>query len=197
MNTRFLILVFAMLGWFAPRLDAQATVPDFTLMGVGGDSVSLGKVVEGKRVGVVIFTSNHCVYAKKYEDRIIALASQYQDRVGFVLVNSNDPELSENDSFEAMQDRAKEKSYPCPYVQDPQQAVAKAFGAGKNPVAYVVVPKVKGSYSVVYAGKIDDNPLMADAATVFYVRDVLDKILGGTPPDPKVEPETGCHIKGL
>lgn len=197
MNFRILILFFALLGWFLPYVNAQTNAPDFTLMDVSGDSVTLSKVAAGKKVAVVIFTSNHCVYAKKYEDRIIALANQYNDRAGIVLVNSNDPEMSENDSFEAMKSRAKEKAYPCPYVQDPDQKVARDFAAGKNPVAYVLMPNDKGSFAIVYAGKIDDNPLMADAATVFYVKDVLDKIFAGTIPDPKVEPETGCHIKGL
>jgi peroxiredoxin len=196
MNFRLIVLAW-WLGIASLGAMSQTQVKDFTLKDVSGDSVSLASVMNGKKVGVVIFTSNHCVYAKKYEDRILALANQYKDRAGMILVNSNDPELSENDSFEAMQARAKEKGYSCPYVQDPDQRVAKAFAAGKNPVAFVLVPTETGSFSVIYAGKIDDNPLMAEAATVFYVKDVLEKILAGTLPPAKVEPETGCHIKGL
>lgn len=192
-----IILGILWLGMAFMQLQAQTQVKDFALLDVSGDTVALQSVMANKKVGVVIFTSNHCVYAKKYEDRILALANQYKEKAGFILVNANDPELSENDSYEAMQARSKEKAYPCPYVQDPDQAVAKAFGAGKNPVAFVLVPAEAGAYSVVYAGKIDDNPLMAEAATVFYVKDILDKVLAGSVPPAKVEPETGCHIKGL
>ena len=39
---------------------------------------------------VVVFTCNHCPYAQAVEDRIIALARQFQNKVDFVAISAND-----------------------------------------------------------------------------------------------------------
>lgn len=200
MNRLFTIflLVFALATGFAANaqtLNAPPTVADFTLASATGDSVRLSDAANNKAAMVVIFTGNHCVYSKKYEDRILALARKYGDKVGFLLINPNNPDVSEYDTPEAMQARAEEKNYPCPYLKDYDAAVAKAFHAEKIPSAFVLVPGAEGRFDVVFSGKIDNNPLLSDAADKFYVAETLDLILAGKRPEYQRIPETGCLIK--
>jgi hypothetical protein len=147
---------------------------------------------------VVIFTGNHCVYAKKYEDRIIGLAKEFgPQEVSVLLVNSNDPVLSEDDRFEVMQTRAKEKSYPCPYLHDPDRKVADLFAATKNPETFVLIPDAEQGFKVVFHGKIDDNPLMPDKVEQHFLNDVLADILAGKPGPFATQSIIGCGIKGI
>ncbi|MFX7644334.1 redoxin domain-containing protein, partial [Acinetobacter baumannii] len=80
---------------------------DFNLQGVDGKTYSL-KDFADKPVLVLFFWCNHCPYVKAYEDRVIALAKEFGDRVAFVAINSNDPTQYPEDSFENMKKVAQE-----------------------------------------------------------------------------------------
>lgn len=179
------------------KVNAQK-ITEFTLPATTGDSVTLSQLAEGKRGVVLIFTSNHCIYSKKYEARIIELVKKYEDQFGFAMINSNQSDLSEYDTFESMKRRAADQEFPCPYLKDFDLSVARMMGAVKNPSAFVLLPAAgENSYELIYHGTLDNNPLMAEAATRFYVAETLDQILSGETPEPSHQPETGCHIKGL
>src|ERR1017187_7814667 len=95
---------------------------DFKLKNVDGKMVSLADFKNSKGV-VVVFTCNHCPYAKKYEDRIIALDQKYKAK-GYpvVAIMPNDVDAVTEDSYDNMQKRAKEKHYGFPYLLDVSQA---------------------------------------------------------------------------
>jgi peroxiredoxin len=177
--------------------SAVTAVKDFTLPNVDGSQVSLSSLASQKAV-VVIFTGNHCVYSKKYEDRILALAREYGPKqVSVLLVNSNDPVLSEDDRLEVMQMRAKEKTYPCPYLHDPDRKVAELFGATKNPETFVLTPNGDAGFTVAFHGKIDDSPLLPEKVEHRYLNDVLNDILAGKPGPFQSQAVIGCGIKGV
>ena len=75
---------------------------DFSLKNIDGNMVSLADYKEAKGF-IVIFTCNHCPYAKLYEDRIIALHTKYEP-LGYpvIAINPNDPTVQPEDSFENM-----------------------------------------------------------------------------------------------
>ena len=52
---------------------------DFSLKNVDGKMVSLSDFTEAKGF-IVVFTCNHCPYAKKYEDRFIELDKNIKNR---------------------------------------------------------------------------------------------------------------------
>ena len=108
------------------------------MKGVDGKTVSLKDYNNEKGV-ILIFTCNTCPYAVAYQDRIIALHNQFAPK-GYpvVAINPNDPGKSEGDSFEAMKVRAKEKSFPFPYLFDEQQTVSPAYGASRTPEVFVL-----------------------------------------------------------
>ncbi|MDP6534032.1 MAG: thioredoxin family protein, partial [Candidatus Poseidoniia archaeon] len=90
---------------------------------------------------VVVFTCNHCPYAQAVENRIIALARQFQNEVDFVAISANDAENFPDDSPGKMAQRAREKGYPFPYLYDESQAVAQAYGAACTPDFFLYGPE--------------------------------------------------------
>ena len=73
---------------------------DFSLPDTNGNNVNLTDFKSDSLV--VIFTCNHCPYAKAVEDRLIILGNDYQDKADFVLISSNEVENYPDDTPEKM-----------------------------------------------------------------------------------------------
>src|SRR5215467_8876661 len=74
-----------------PTLAIGSKAPDFSLKGVDGKMYSLASFSKYK-ILVIIFTCNHCPTAQAYEDRIIAMTTDYKPKnVAIVAINPNDP----------------------------------------------------------------------------------------------------------
>jgi peroxiredoxin len=178
----------------AQGLKVGDTVKDFSLKGVDEQQISL-KSLKNNKGAIVIFTCNHCPFSKAYEDRIIAIDKTYRQQGYPVLaINPNDPIVSPEDSFEKMQERASEKTFPFPYLYDQTQEVAKAFGASRTP--HVFVLQLEGEkYVVKYIGAIDDNSDSPENVKTKYLEDAVNQLIN----DGKVAlAETkaiGCTIK--
>lgn len=192
-----LLFVNAREGEWKPKgsgYEVGDVVEDFTLKNIDGNMMSLSSMEDAKGF-IVVFTCNHCPYAKLYEDRIIALDGMYADK-GYpvVAINPNDAKKVAEDSFEEMQIRASDKGYTFPYLVDESQDVASTFGATKTP--HVFILNREGSELVVkYIGAIDNNHKDAEKATEHYVQNAINALMAG-----KDVPETetraiGCTIK--
>jgi len=156
-----------------------------------GKSVAITDV-KGTKGTLVVFTCNHCPYAKAWEQRIVEMGHEYSKKgIGTILLNPNDPGVSKGDSFEAMQERAKERGMQMPYVMDEGSALAKAFGAMVTPEAYLFD---KGG-KLVYHGTIDDNHKEADKVEKRYLKDALDAVAGGKTVPMAETKGIGCTIK--
>ncbi|QRR01858.1 thioredoxin family protein [Dyadobacter sandarakinus] len=169
-------------------------VANFRLRNTNGNTVSLADYTSSKGI-IVVFTSNHCPFAKAYEDRIIALNGKFASQ-GFpvIAINPSDPATHQDDTFEKMKERASSKGYAYPYLSDDNQEVAKAFGAGRMPQVYVL-QKSGSRFSVRYIGMIDDNPQDPAGVTKFYVDEAVTNLLGGKPVVTTVTKPVGCAIK--
>ena len=173
-------------------LPIGAEGPDFRDMpATDGKAYSLDAFKGGKAV-VINFTCNHCPYAKAYEDRYIAFATEFSSRgVAFLAINSNDAENYPDDSFENMTKRANEKAFPFPYIADETQEVARAYGAVCTPHIFILDEDGK----LAYEGRIDDNWKEPDAATSHDLREALNAVVSGSAaPNPNTNP-MGCSIK--
>ncbi|MDW8235098.1 MAG: thioredoxin family protein [Bacteroidia bacterium] len=168
--------------------------PEFSLKNVDGKQVSLSDYAKEKGV-ILIFTCNHCPYAKAYEDRIIALHKEMASK-GFpvVAINPNAPEIEPEDSYAEMQKRARAKNYPFPYLVDETQEVARAYGATKTP--HVFLLKNKGDFfEVAYMGAIDDSPQAPNKVRRRYVAEAIQALLEDKPvPLPETK-AIGCSVK--
>lgn len=167
---------------------------DFKLKNVDGKMVSLKDYPQAKGF-IVVFTCNHCPYAKAYQDRIIALDKKYKSK-GYpvIAINPNDPELSPEDSYDKMVVRAKEKAYTFPYLFDQSQEVYRTYGAQKTPHTYLLQKEGK-DLVVRYIGAIDDNYQDESQITQFYLSGALDAVLAGKSPEPASTKAIGCSIK--
>lgn len=167
---------------------------DFSLKNVNNKKVALADFKEAKGF-IVIFTCNHCPYAKAYEDRIIALDKKYK-KLGYpvVAINPNNPEVQPADSFELMQERAKEKGFTFPYLFDEGQKIYPQYGATKTPHVYIL-EKTKAGNVVKYIGAIDDNYSDEAAVKTKYVENAVDALLKKQEVPVKTTKAIGCSIK--
>lgn len=167
------------------------TAQDFSLVNVKGKQVSLAGIKNAKGY-IVVFTCNHCPYAKAYEQRIIELHKKYAP-LGFpvVAINSNDKDVQPQDSYDNMKKLAKKKKYPFNYVYDETQEIARAYGATRTPHVYVL----DKDRVVRYIGAIDDNSEDPAMAKEHYVASAVDALLAGKDVATKETKAIGCGIK--
>ena len=167
---------------------------DFKLKDVSGDMVSMSDYPDARGF-VVIFTCNHCPFAKAYEDRIIDIDKTYKKK-GYpvIAINPNDPEIVPEDSYEAMQTRAEEKGFTFPYLIDETQEVYKMYGATRTPHVYDL-ERNDNKLVVKYIGPNDDNYQDARPVDKTYLTDAVDNLLAGKEPDPAFTKAVGCTIK--
>lgn len=196
------VAVGAMVVSFTTSEKAQATaytigdvVSDFKLKNVDGQTLSLASYRPDAKGYIVVFTCNHCPFAKAYEGRIMALDKKYAAQ-GYpvVAINSSDPAAYEEDSFDNMKARAKDRGYTFPYLLDETQQIARAFGATRTPTIFVV-KKEGDKFTVQYLGAIDDNAQDLNGITKRYVEDAVNNLLAGKPVMTTVTKSVGCAIK--
>jgi len=179
---------------FAQGVKIGDKAANFTLKNVDGKMVSLSDYKDAKGV-ILTFTCNTCPYAVAYQDRLIAIDKKYKE-MGFpvVAVNPNDPEVKEGDSFEDMQQRAKEKEFSFPYLFDDGQKVYPQYGATRTPHLFLL-ENVKGEFVVRYIGAIDDNYADANAVKEHYLEDALTEVMAGKNVTTAETKAIGCTIK--
>ncbi|MBD0726597.1 thioredoxin family protein [Flavobacterium sp. L1I52] len=167
------------------------TATDFKLKSVDGKMYSMSDYKSAKGF-IVVFTCNHCPFAKKYEDRINDLAKKYKSK-GYVLlaINPNDPSVQPDDSYELMQKRAKEKGFAFPYLFDEGQKIFPQYGATKTPHVFLL----DKNRVVKYIGAIDDNVDSATEVKEKYLENAIAALESGKTPSPEVTKAIGCSIK--
>lgn len=163
--------------------------PHFNLPNTDGNNVSIEDL--NSEILIVIFTCNHCPYAKAIENRLIELANNYTSNVDFVLISSNDAENYPADSPVKMAERHAEKEYPFPYLFDETQEVAKSYSAVCTPdiFLYDVDRKLR------YRGRLDDNWQDPNQVTREELKIAIEAVLSGNSIEFKQIPSMGCNIK--
>jgi peroxiredoxin len=164
---------------------------DFKLKSVDGKMYSMADYKDAKGF-IVVFTCNTCPFAIKYEDRINAIAKKYKSK-GYVLlaINPNDPEAQPADTYELMQEKAKEKGFVFPYLVDEGQKIYPQYGATKTPHVFLLDKNL----IVKYIGAIDDNSDDASAVKEKYLENAIRALDNGTDPNPALTKAIGCSIK--
>jgi peroxiredoxin len=163
----------------------------FELPGVDDMHHTLGDYADKEAVAVV-FTCNHCPYARAWEDRLIGIQADYAARgVQLVAINANDAKKYPADSFPRMKECSAKKGFNFPYLYDESQEVARAYGAERTPEIFLFD---KGG-TLRYHGTVDDNYEDPAAVKTHYLREALDAVLEGREPSTAETTAVGCTIK--
>ena len=190
--TGMLISLFTLNAPLAPTaLKPGDTATDFKLKNVDGKMVSLADFKNAKGY-IIVFTCNHCPYAKLYEDRLIAINDKYS-KMGYpvIAINPNDPTAEPEDSFDEMKKRAKSKGFKFPYLFDEGQKIYPQYGATRTPHVFLL----NAQRVVKYIGAIDDNPNDASGVKAKNLEDAIASLQGGKDIIPNVTKALGCSIK--
>lgn len=173
------------------KLNTGDEAIPFTLPGVDGEAYSFSNYQE-KAAIAVIFTCNHCPYARAWENRIVSIQNDYAGRdVQVLAINANNAEKYPDDGFPQMQQRAEEKAFSFPYLQDESQEVATAYGAERTPEVFLF----DGDRKLAYHGAVDDNYDDPNAVQDHYLRDAIEAVLSGGEPSTSETRPVGCTIK--
>ena len=175
--------------------DIGSEVANVKLKNVDGKIVSFADFKDEKGL-IVIFTCNTCPYAVAYEQRIMDLDKKYSSQ-GYpvIAINPNDVNRQPGDSFEAMQQRSKDKGYTFPYLHDETQEVAKMFGATRTPHVYLLKKGNAGVFRVAFIGSIDDNYDDATQVENHFLENAIKAVEAGNAPEPAKVKAIGCTIK--
>jgi len=177
------------------ELPIGAAMPkaEVKMKDVSGKEVTLRDAAK-KNGLLVMFSCNTCPYVIKNQQRTTEVANYANTKdIGIILVNSNEGQRSDDDSYAAMQQYAKKHGYKWNYVLDENSVLADAFGAKKTPECYLFNKAGK----LVYHGAIDDNPSNESAVSRKHLKEAMDQLLKGEEISVKTSKSVGCSIKRL
>ncbi|MFB6130209.1 MAG: thioredoxin family protein [Salinigranum sp.] len=182
-----------MAGTSIDILQRGDSAPNFELEDTDGERRTLADFADGEAL-LVVFTCNHCPYAKAKIPALNAIAADY-DEVAVVGINPNDEEAYPEDSYERMQEVVGEGivQYDA-YLRDDTQAVATAYGAVCTPDPYLF-RREGDDFVLAYHGRIDDAMNPDDEPTRHDMREAIDAVLAGEAVDEEDRPSRGCTIK--
>ncbi len=141
---------------------------------------------------LVVFTCNHCPYARAVWPRTIRIAD-YAKNLGINTVGINPnihPDYPE-DAPEVMKQKIKQWKVPFPYLIDETQEIARAYKAQCTPDIYLFDSKQK----LAYHGRVDDNWQEELKVTKEELKDAITSLAKGKPIGEKQYPSIGCSIK--
>ncbi|MFC7073646.1 thioredoxin family protein [Halovenus rubra] len=167
--------------------------PEFELDGTDGESYSLSDFQEYEGL-LVVFTCNHCPYAKAKFEEMNQLTMDYDD-VAVVGINPNDAEEYPEDDFETMVERVDKGTIQWDaYLRDESQQTAAAYGAKCTPDPFLFEHD-GDSFSLVYHGRLDDGVNPDDTVTEREMANHIEALLAGELESEEFEPARGCSIK--
>ena len=166
--------------------------PDFELPGIDKQVHHLGRYLNAFKAIGVVFIGDNSAHASEHIEKLKKIQAEFESQ-GFTLIaiNSNDFGGTIEESFEAMQNFAREQQLNFPYLRDPTQDVAKSFGAQVVPEAFLI-----DSQAVIrYAGKIEDRPESDDSPVSSYFHNSISALLKGAEISPSNTKPSGEPIK--
>jgi thioredoxin-related protein len=176
-------------------LKIGSTMPkaDVKMQDISGNQVAMQDAAKENGV-LVMFSCNTCPYVVKNQERTLAI-SKYatENKVGVIILNSNEALRADDDSYAAMQIYAKTQGYQWNYVVDKGNLVADAFGANRTPECFLFDKNLK----LVYHGAIDNSPADATSITRIHLQEAIKEMVGGKEVSVKESRSVGCTIKRM
>ncbi|WP_436902075.1 thioredoxin family protein [Halovenus halobia] len=174
-------------------LEPGDEAPDFELTGTDGETYSPADFSEYDAL-LLVFTCNHCPYAKAKFAEMNQLAEEYDD-VAVVGINPNDETEYPEDDFETMVERVEDGTIQWDaYLRDDEQTVAAEYGAMCTPDPFLFANE-EGSFRLTYHGRLDDAPNPDDDAEHREMTGHIENLLAGEAVTDEFQPSRGCSIK--
>ncbi len=196
MKKIFFLLVCVFTLSFSPppgsiSIGSPIPLADNKMKDISGKEVSIKDAMKSNGV-LVMFSCNTCPYVIRNQSRTKAIAAfAKQNNIGVILINSNEDNRGDGDSFNDMQAYAKRQGYDFYYAVDTHSKLADAFGATRTPEVYLF--DAKGFLQ--YKGAIDDNPIDENKVKRQHTKEAINEMLGGNPVSVKESRSLGCAIK--
>jgi peroxiredoxin len=176
-------------------LTESDAAPPFELPGADGETYSLADF-DGYDALLIVFTCNHCKYARAKIDTLNELAEEY-DEVAVVGINSNDEEQYPEDSFDAMVEWVESGTVAYDaYLRDESQDTARAYGAECTPDPFLFANE-DGTFRLAYHGRIDDALNPENKPSQHDMREAIGAVLASQSVDKGFLPSRGCSIKWI
>lgn len=195
----FTLLFLFFIGTIAAQVKLKSELPlaDQSFKNSNGTDLTL-RQAKGENGLIIIFSCNTCPFVVGTPD-FPGWERQYNDlynfakeqKVGFVLLNSNEAKRDKADSFSEMEIRAKTMSYLMPYLVDEKSALANALEAKTTPHVFLFDKDLK----LIYSGSIDniwDNKRKKD---IPYLKNAIIGMVLNNKIQYKETPPRGCSIK--
>jgi thioredoxin-related protein len=181
------------------KIGKQAPLKDKKLQNIDANSYSLVDLKKEKGL-LVIFSCNTCPFVVGNE-KFAGWEVQYNDLssladslgVGMTLINSNEGKRENEDSFDAMKIRGREKGYTMSYLLDTNSEMADAFGAKTTPHVYLFDADLK----LVYTGSIDNSWDGQRTEDLPFLENALKELSNGSKISTKESLPRGCSIKRI
>lgn len=171
-------------------LNSPLPMADEKMKDVSGKEVSLNSSKTTKGL-LVIFSCNTCPYVKLSESRIKELSDNcIKQGIGCIIINSNEAQRTEEDSFDEMVKYAASQKFSCAYVVDANSKLADAFGATRTPQCFLFNNK-----GLIYKGAIDDNVKDPSLVKAHYLQDAINALVKNEIPRLQETKSIGCTIK--
>ena len=174
-------------------LQIGSTLPleNLKMMDTRGKEVSMKQAAQ-KNGLLVMFSCNTCPYVVRNQQRTKEICSfALENKIGVILLNSNEDYREKDDSYEAMQSYAKAQGYNWYYVVDKFNKVADAFGANRTPECFLF----NSSLKLTYHGAIDDNPSDPSNVTRQHLKVAITEMMAGKPVTVTESRSVGCTIQ--
>lgn len=166
-------------------------IPKFVLRDPDG-VIQVSDYTFGKKGLLVVFTCNHCPYAKAVWPRVIRLGRYAIEKgINVVAINPNINPNYPDDAPAEMSKKIKKWGIPFPYLIDDTQKIAKAFDAQCTPDIYLF----DASQKLVYHGRVDDNWQEESKVTKEELKEAITNLAEGKSIAQKQFPSMGCSIK--
>jgi peroxiredoxin len=165
-----------------PAVLLNQPAPDFALPDLEGRLVRLGQL--RGQVVVLNFWSAECPWAERTDRELQAYSEAWGARVVVLRIASN-----ANEPDEILRAASQTRNLAL-ILKDSAAQVAELYAAQTTPHLFVV--DAEGFLR--YRGAFDDVTFRQRAPTRFFLREAVDAILAGRPPDPAETPAYGCTI---
>ncbi len=163
-------------------LTCGEPAPDFLLRDLDGHPHALSHY--RGRIVILNFWSAECPWSRSADETLAELTSGWGESVEWISIapNANEPP-------DLLRREAAARGLPL-LLHDPDRAVTGLYGAEMTPHLYVIDP----GGVLRYQGAFDDRTFRKPDPTRNYLREAVQAVLAGEPPEIAQSPPYGCTI---